>query len=164
MTEFEYFSEINTVLRRAIQAEQDPDRRENLEALRRETWARVQFHQANGSPGFLFAIHGAFLHVGPLNAPQVYPHPNLRGIDDAWVILAGGVSGNAYLTAADVVGDGKRPGNTLRNRLGEAADWLDTVAHVPALARALRRPCIEIGRDDGITYRPAMHPPIQLML
>lgn len=164
MTEFEMISRAHSIVLEKLNTTEQADERAELRELREALWAHLAFIQHAGAPALVFAIDYGYVTVGREGGNLVtLPHPRLAGLDDAWTVMINGIGANSSLHAADLV-VGRQPANALRNRLSVAATWLDRIAHMPQLARALRRPCIEVAQGGEIIYRPSMHPPIRLTL
>lgn len=104
-----------------------------------------------------------FVILGREGKAQSLPSPKLSGLDYAWrVFLLGAGAGSALDASALLGASTKRPGNALRNRLADAADWVERTGGCRQLATAIRS--IRVSEDGGIEYDPSRHPPILLSL
>jgi len=130
---------------------------ENAGQLRAAAWSILTNNQpivfAWSAPGYLL--------IGDPDTSRVFADPLLAGLADAWEIFMSGPAAGSVLTAADLAG--APSGKALRNRLENAANWVESVAHCPGLAKALRSPSIVVGRDGGIEYNQACHRPLILL-
>lgn len=160
MTEFDYLRQVHAVLRVQCQAHPDDVVMRDLE---RATWSRVQAAQRRDGLPMVFRMDmPGYLEIGVLGCEQVFKHPGLTGLDDAWRIFLAGLTASNTLHASDLVEGGQRPGNALRNRMAKAAEWVEREGRCPELARAMRPPVVVITDDGRIGYRPNHHPHIDL--
>ena len=147
MTDSEIFSGAHAVVRDARNACRDPEKRDHLEQLRAALWERTLVAQRDEALPLVFdTLMCGYITLGVSGETQTYPHPGHPGLDDAATIFSHGLTVCNTLHASDLVGLVKRPGNTLRNRLAKAAEWMDRVAVCHELSRAVRTISIS---DDG---------------
>lgn len=134
-TEAEMLSATHAVLRDSRNACTDPERRDHLERLRRWAWDRVLSAQRQSTMPLVFDIRTpGFVTLGVGADVQTFEHPGLQGINDLAAIFAAGPTVSSTLHAVDLVGNVRRPGNALRNRLSRAAQWIEYVADCRELA------------------------------
>lgn len=152
MTDYDVLNELHSKARDLVNACHDPDLRGGIEGLRRDLWNQVLAAKKRGGVSLVLDLSmPGYVRAGYKGREVTRAHPGHPGLEDAWRILLQGPVVQDTLTASDLVGDVKRPGNTLRNRLATAAEWIDREVGCPELAQALRRPCISISDDGRIT-------------
>lgn len=153
MADFELLSDIHRTIRDlAERAGQAGDRAEyrRLSELRDRLWPAVQ--AATGQGPLVFSLDApGYVAVGRVGEPITrIADPGLPGVGYAWRILLHGEAAGHVLNAADLVGECRQPGNTLRNALNRAATWIEHDGRQPAVAMLLRPPSISVTKSGQI--------------
>jgi len=156
LSEREYLTAAHSLVREAGAKEQDARRRRYLDDVRAGLWAMVQSASRRADQPLVFDVWtGCYAIIGRADRVRVLDMPlGLPGLRDAWNILLRAKDGPPAcgpLHASDFVGNVRRPGNALRNRLANAAAWIERTAECPDLAAVLRSPSISIACDGRIT-------------
>jgi hypothetical protein len=137
--------------------------------IKAEALSWLRFHRTRVAsptrPHLVFDLSApGYVRLGPVEAPLIFCHPGLAGIDYAWHILLAGPGGSSYLHATTLLAKpGKQPGGALRNRLREAAEWVETVGRCAPLAVAFRSPCIRVSDEGEIQPDPALGPLVEII-
>lgn len=92
------------------------------------------------------------------------PDKLATGLECSWRILLAGVGVHYTLNAHILLENAelKQPGNSLRNVIKPAAEWLEKQANCPPLAAALRSPYLVITNEGAIHVDVANRPRIDL--
>lgn len=156
LTERECLFAAHHLARDAWGRETDPDRKRHFQAVHERLFDLLQSAKRHEAEPLVFdmyhfspALIGRGDNVRAFNVPRGL----LPGLRNAWEILDRANSGIARhfpLDATQFVGERRYAGNALRNRLANAANWVERVAKCPDLAVLMRAPTISISPDGTI--------------
>lgn len=162
MNDFAFLGQVHQALARAAEASADLAHRTHLQQLAAEAYLRTRACSRRRAE-VVFDLHSApgFIALGTPGAVEVAPHPGLAGLEYGWQIMLRGVAAGSVLDAESLLeARAARPGNSLRNALQAAAQWLEPRA--PQLATAFRRPVIVVSADGRLRHDPTAGPIVHL--
>lgn len=158
MSSYEFFSAAHqafTQLGKSAQ-NQDPEQAKNYRELAEEARVLMGKHKGKPPTPVVFMACAGYVTAGFRSKLKTFTIPSHRyseGFDHATEIFTLGIGVRDVLNARDLVGEYKRPGNELRDRLNYCAKVLED-NDCREVAPLFRPPSVSISEGGIITFQP----------